>query len=217
MKKSDPEQARNIRAQVVLQPKGQRNFNQLVTMTRTVTRTSELALKEKMQEYSLRSFYIRFRGEGLEDPDIAKMWSSATTADKFHKKLAFKKGNVVWCWWPLPRTASKKDILSSALIGESEQLHVGQKTAADMLTGSSSVKLDAGSSGHLGAMSNHFDAGDDFNEYDNIIPALGDKPATKGSDSENEGDPNSIYSNKRTRTQKHEEQKYGASKQSFDS
>ena len=184
LKTNNPGQAVQLRKDFVLKPKGQRNFQGLVTMTRTVTRTSELALKQKMMEYTRRTYYQRFRGEGYSDDEIAAMWTAATTAEKFQKKLAFKKGKVVWVWAPLPRTASKKDIMAASLSGEQEQLHVGEGTAADMLTGAHGVNIDVGSSGSMfGCLSDKLDGGADYDERDNMVPPIGDKKASKSSSS----------------------------------
>ena len=186
LRKDQPDQAMALRKQHVVRPKGERNFNQLVSMTKQITRSTQVALKQKMQEYTKRTFYNRYRGEGYADTEVEAMWVAATTPEMYRKKLAFKKGKVEWVWQPLARTASKKDILTDSLQGEVEQLHVSKDTAADMLLGKQGIHVDAGSLLDAGMPSDD-DVfwGNDLRE--NEVPALGDgaKP-TVASDSDAE-------------------------------
>ena len=174
----------------VLKPNGERNFTQLVTMTKQITRSTEVAMKQKLREYCIRTFYMRYRGEGYSEPEIEAMWVAATTPEMFRKKMAFKKGQVDWVWRPLARTASKKDIMTGTLKGESEQLHVSKDTASDMLTGKQSISVD---SGHLLGVGSAFDD-DGFQDLcfgdaklQNEVPALGESKKIAQNDSVAEG------------------------------
>ena len=52
LRKDHPDHSMALRKQHVVRPKGERNFNQLVSMTKQISRSTQVALKQKMQEYT---------------------------------------------------------------------------------------------------------------------------------------------------------------------
>ena len=143
---AQPEQSRELRLSHVVRPKGSRDFTGLVKLYKQAVRTTEVSMNQKVMEYCRRTFWSRYRFEGYTEDEILAMWEASTTADCFKQGLAFKKGSVVWVWKPLPRSASKKDIVACAVSGQAEEMSVGAGTAADMLFGPQALSVGGGSS-----------------------------------------------------------------------